>query len=657
MAITSGNWASATDPFILATAHSHVSVVDNLWSVKHIKLVDSHGYIGGFISDKDIQEIYWKNEDNEQEILNADSAGYLLSHDEGWREFGKMHKFSSSVAPTYCQPIIQGGPIDFTIWFAGVTSYIPRDNWSLFAYTAYAWEEKDPAQLLFSWLSYYIKSEFTLKDFLDQTSFQDASLYYDVNECPLSCWREVGLSISDQIKKVMDHTSDFLVIAPQDTTGDVLMSIKTRRGSVTSRDYVIDLESESVSKFTIRPTDRYTIDKLTAAYGPVYSPPNWNGFPSGTLVMPPVEYFNQERTRAIQKVGELDDDRNLDLELYYQASRANVCSHVDIGFWKDPQDELEIEFADPSHLNFESGDIVPVTGRGYDGTEKFLVTEKIVDWDTMLASCRLLMLRGIAGSSPRETSTANLILSLRPNSIGYFFDGSSSFPLDAPDPDQTRNFNRIWDESGAHAHPTIHTRGTLTPPGNPPEQWPLSDNKRNRWPGFTLTTGYGGLEISYDINDGRDALVSSLNNYTFYWVGNISSVSGTHYLFDSDDGGSNHLIFSACGGGTAGKVQFYDGSWHGTQNSVTGWQVLVFVCSFTGLSKIRRNGVDLDTGMAYSVKELSDSDNVSLACNAAGTAAGFNGHWMECHLFKGAHNDTLIERIESHLAERYGITI
>ena len=152
MAITGGDWASSTDPFLLATAHAFVSLDDQLTTINRLIIEDSEGFLGGFIQDKDVQELYFKNDDEVQEVLNVDSAGFLTANDESFKEFGILHTFSQSVAPTYPQPIIQPDPKDFYIWLAGISGGLPATlfDWSLFAYTAYAWERKDPAQLILS---------------------------------------------------------------------------------------------------------------------------------------------------------------------------------------------------------------------------------------------------------------------------------------------------------------------------------------------------------------------------------------------------------------------------------------------------------------------------------------------------------------------------
>lgn len=657
MSISAGNWASLTDPFILALAHNYTSTVGEI-TYNRIKLLGSEGFINGIVDDKDVQEIFWSNDNDVEKswpVTAFQTAG--TGPAAGYPEFGSFQESIGtgfiSFAP---QDLIEADPKTAYAFTTGKSS---GSVWySLFAFSAYAWQQKDPAQLLFSWIAHWTSSIFDLKDYLDQTSFQDASDYYDENPCPLSCWREVGLSISDQIKKVMEHTADFLVIGPADTTGEVTLALKPRRSGLTERDTVIDLEGESIRSYTIRPTDRYTIDYLNIDFGSLIM---MSGGPladdsSDYITTPKIEFPSDNRNRSTQKVNHDGADRSVDVDCPYHTTRQTAQSHLDIGFWKDDQDEIELEFADPSHLNFEAGDIVHVTGRGRDGTEDYLVSEKIPDLDTLLATCRLLRVRGIAGKTPRYADTDNLIMWLRPNSLGMHFDGVTTFPKDIPVVGDPRNFDRWWSEAG-YAHATEHTRGTVTPPGNPPELWPLTPDKQNGWPGFHCTTGYNGLEFSYDLTGGRNGINASSGNYTFYFAINISDVMDDHFLFESDDGGSNNLIISAAGPGTAGKLQYYDsGTWRGTQASITGWQILVFNLNTAG-SIIRRNGVNLETGLAYTAISMNGLSDFGLGVSADGDSNPFNGHWMECALFSASHDTATMEAIEAHLAEKYDISI
>ena len=657
MAITGGDWSSSTDPFILALAHAYSSTVGEI-SFNRVKLLGSEGFINAIVNDKDVQEIYWSKDGDVEKSwpVNAfQTAG--TGPAAGYPEFGGFDEnLGSGFVSFAAQDLIEADPKTAYVFTTGKSGGAVL--YSLFAFTAYAWEQKDPAQVLFSWIAHHVDSIWTLKDYINQTSFQDASDYYDENPCHLSLYREVGFSIDEQIKKVMDHTSDFLVIGPADTSGDVQLSLKTRRDGLTSRDAAIDLEGESVRAYTIRPTDRYTLDKVNASFGSVIMMAGGPlaDQPEDYITSQPIEFPSENRNKSMQKVGDASSDRTVGIECPYHILRENLLSHLDIGFWKDDQDEIEIEFTDLSHFNFEAGDIVPVIGRGYDGTELFLVTEKTVDWDTMKATCRVLMLRGIDGKSAVYADEPNLLLNLRPNSLGLFFDGSVSLPVTMPLADDPRNFDRLWSEK-EYSHPSQHTRGTVGPAAGPPGPWPLDANVRNGWPCFNLALETG-LEISKDLTGGRESiLTSAISDYTFYWVGNPTTITGYRALFESDDGGANNIIFAVSGSGTPGKVQYYDGTWRGSVDTIAGWQILVFALNSAAGSTIRRNGAQIEGSLTYTRRQMAVTDDYGLGVNAAGASGVFEGDWAECSLFQVAHDTATIESIEAHLAEKYNISI
>ena len=60
MAISAGDFASVTDPFLLAADVGYVSVTME-WANYRIRLVDSEGLLNGII-DKDTQDIFWQND-------------------------------------------------------------------------------------------------------------------------------------------------------------------------------------------------------------------------------------------------------------------------------------------------------------------------------------------------------------------------------------------------------------------------------------------------------------------------------------------------------------------------------------------------------------------------------------------------------------------
>ena len=650
MAISPGDWASSTDPFILALAHS--------WSAGPITtttvtLNSSSGFINGISEDKDIQEIFWAKDTDKSANFSATAVETeIFSFLDYLNEWPLTDEnISGSYNPYVTHDIVQQDPKDCKIVAFGKTA--GGVIYSLFAYSAFAWVEKDPAQILFSWIAHHTPSSVALKSFLDQSSFEDASDYYDENPIDMIVLREVGLSIDDQIKKVMDCTSDFLAVRPG-TDGVVSLSILPRRSALTDRTTVIDLDSESVSHFTIRPTDMFTLDEVVTKYGNSILQ---TVVPLKTVDLnasQPPQYVGDSINTVKQKVGGADDLRTTEIDAKYITARSNVLNHLDIGFWKNDQDELEVEFTDLTHLNFEVGDKVHFIGRGYDGTEDFVCTEKPLDIDSMKASARFIQIHGIAGKTPKYADESNLILSLRTNAIGDNDTGVATFPADVFNRDVHRSLDRWWDESGNYYQAVEHIRGT--PPGLPS----MTLNERERWPGL-VTSGLKGLEFVDDNNSGYNKIgTGGTRSYTLYWVGEIAGdySASAGYLLDCN--GADDLIFAVSGdGGGSGaynKYQFYDGLWRGSVDLQTGWQILVYVLT-SGSARIRRNGVDIETGLSYSPVQIDNAGTFGLMCSSGGTFGKVNGTHMEFHLFELAHLNATIQEIEAHLSEKYNIPI
>jgi len=648
MAISAGNWASVTDPFILALAHSWSGVTTGASS---ITLQNSSGFINGISEDQDVQEIFFSKDADKLSQFHATAVETeVFSFLDYLNEWPLLEEnISGSYNPLATHDIVQPDTKDCLIAHNGKTT--GGTTYSLFAYSAFCWQGKDPAQVLFSWLSHHVPSPIVLKDYLNQTSFQDASDYYDENPAPLIVIRKVGVSIAEQIKTVIENTPDYLVIRPAASGGYMQLEVIPRRSGLSDRPSVIDLTGKSVASYLNRPTDRYTLDEIVCRYGnsikQTVVPLSAGDLQDGQ----PQNYAGDTINSVRQKVGSDADLRSVSVDVPYQVKRADVLNHIDIAFWKDDQAEIEVDFADWSHLNFDSGDIVHFSGIGYDGTESFLCTEKTVDINTMLASARFLQLHGLAGKSPRYADNIFLTLSLRPNSIGDNFDGVTAFPATVMERDRPRSIDRWWDESGNYFNAVEHIRGT------PPAPLKMALDVRKRWPTI-LSNTFDGMEFVDDNNSGYNKIgTSGTKNYTFYYAGNITGdyAAASAYLLDCN--GASDIIFSvSSGGGAFNTYQFYDGLWRGTQAFAAGWQILVFVLKTTG-SKIRKNGADIETGLSYVARQIDNTGTFGLTADSGGTFAGTRGDHAEFHLFQTAHSDATIELIEAHLAEKYDITI
>lgn len=653
MAISAGDWASATDPFLMAADHAYTSTLGDL-SNNRIILYGSEGFLDAVTTEPDIQELLWIADTDAEKTWAVNAVNTQgVSVLDLITEFGKYQVNSGGTFELFTpRALFQPDPKTTYVYVTGKAS--GSVLYSLHVLTAYLWQRKDPAQILFSWIAHHVDSAFTLKDFLAQTNFQDASDYYDENPIELCLWREVGSTLAEQIKKVMHHTADFLAIKPAETTGELQLHIEPRQLGLTTRTTAVDLDSASVKTYRIKPTDRYTLDALAVKYGAhhVYArgPATLPDEPGDYDTSRPLDIPGVNRMTLLQKVRGTDADRQVETDAPYIPQRQIVANHLDLAFWADNQSEIEIEFADWTHFNFEVGDKIPVSGGETElDNEYFLVTEKNLDADTLLATMRGLSIKGIEGKRPAYADTDSHIFAVTPQTLGDYFDGTVTFPRDAAAVGEVRNLDRVFGLA-SRAHLSEMPRGTVT------NLQVDVETAGGIWPAL-VGDGSQGAEIKYKLNDFGALQTAAVSNFTAYWVINphAAGISSLGYLFEQD--GSTYDLAMVSSNGS-GLVQFYDGSgWRGTQAAISGWQILVFVLDSGGAS-IRRNGADLETGLTYNQTRLLQMEDKGFLCPASGSTTGaFDGELAEAHIFKAAHPMATIQDIESHLAERYGISI
>lgn len=672
MAITSGDWSSSTDPFILAESISWPSPVYGANSATLSNMPD--GPLFWDLSDIENCDLRFVDEANADRGFNLTThqisalnvgEGSALSReqpqfesDEGFSSYRDFYIYEMIPSPQ--------GSITYTIGFSPKTQGSGNFH-ELYAYYAYAWWDKDPAQIVFSWIAHHVDSSLTLKDYLNQTSFEDASDYWDIHRLRLSCIREVGSTIADQIKKLFQHSVDFLTIRPDPTDGDVELFILPRR-ALDERTTVIELESSSVAEYTIRPTDRYTLDAVSARYGQWVGRNTAGGAieqdykfdASGAIADSESEYFsNTYQYTHRTKVGPESADTELALNLPYHCKRSNISSHFSMMYWRDDQEEIEIKFADLSHLNFEAGDLVHVSGRGLDGTESFLVFEKEWYLDDLTATARLLRLNGLEGKFPHQVNTADLADCFRPDTLGYFYNTNVITLPGSPDDELARPYERWMSEGEEYTAAWEFDRGTGSSGGGIPGMPSFDVDRRNGWPGWECNT-FKGFQKDNDTSrhiEGITSVITAPTEWTAFFVINGDTTgTGAKYLWAHD--GTPDLIFAFEGGGTANKVQFYaNGSWKGSVDAINGWQILVFVLDDSGTftAKIRRNGADIETGLNFSSQDVINTGGLCFDFNGNGN--GFDGTFMEALIYGTRLADADIEAIEEHLAAKYEITI
>lgn len=654
MAIT---WSDSSDTHRLA----NVSLGTVTKYLGRWQLAASTGIINGIVANNDIQAVFFAKDDDKTYSFTV-SAVQAEAYVSGtyYNEFPPFLD-SANDDQWYTYPLGVADPKTvFMHYYYASTPSLPAGNYSLYWYAAYMWVEKDPAQIIFAMASFYSQlfAGSSLKAFLDQSAFEAASLAYDKNPCRLTVVREVGSSIAEQIKKIVNHTCDFLVIRP-DSTGIPKLALNYRRGGLTERTTAIDLESESISSYTLRPTDRNTLSRVISSYGKTilqrksyYPGPGLDDGQSN--VSPPFDYPGEYVAEVVQKVGAEDDRSEVRIDCDYSMYRTDVLGNIDPIFWQDDQDEIELAFADWTHFNFQAGDIVHVVGRGLDGTENFLVVEKEVDNDTLLATCRLLEIRGIAGTNPRAIPSAmtQRLLSIRPNSLGVFYDAEKTYPLQVMAKEEPRNGDRWWDESEFYCHPKEFLRGT--PPGLPTVDY----DKCNGWPAIIMSSGLKGLEFADSPTAGFNIPDSGFaSNMMLYVVANILAIPGALAwapFFHAN--GTNEILFGLYNG----SVAFYtdaDG-WQGSTAATTGWQILTFRLR-PSESVIRRNGVTLEdhTTLTYTNRRIYNTADFAIGCASNGTGSNLQAELAEMHLYADNHTDAEIAAVEAHLSEKYAITI
>lgn len=653
MAISSGDWSSATDPFLFATDVSYSSTVGEL-SDNRIRLNDSYGLLNGII-DKERQDLFWQNDGDSEKAwavsaMRTNGSGIA----NGYPEFGGFDQDigGGTFQSFYCRDLIHDDPKTAYIYVTGRSAGAVL--YSLFCYVALCWNERDPAQILFSWIAFHLdNSDFSMRDYLDQTSFQDASDYYDANPCGLTAIRQVGTSIAEQAKILFHHVADFLAITPAGSDRSAKLRILVR-GALYDRTTPIELDGRSVRAYTVRPTDRYRIDRIDARFGAITmlggsNPDDAADYLTGF----PIEFPHDSRNTASQKVGGQSAPNKISVDLPYHRTRQRVLNHLDLRYWKDDQDEVEVEFCDWSHFNFDVGDMVHFTGRGYDGTENFVVTEKELDIDTLQARARFLQLRGHNGKSAQYADGANLICNLRPNTLGHFVDGTSTYPKTAFIATDPRILDR-WFCEADYSHGRQINRGTGGPAGANPSPPKIALDELARWPVVEFDA-LSGLMQSVSLTSGFSAPHTSPTacDFTIYAVVRVDDVAAlTADIWTYSYSGSGFGVRFA-----SGVPKYYQGVTIGSGSALGGWQIVVWTLKSAASSTVRRNGVQLFSGGAFTQVALNNAGSFSIGCNNTGTGGQLDGAIAELAIFKTAHDVATTQQIEAHLSEKYGIAI
>lgn len=690
MAFAGGDWASATDPFILAPVGN---IAWGSWGAglgppydASISNVGEGVLLGNVNGDDDLVEIYWQKESDLDTLLPAPGwwrSSFTVSPVKHRGEFPNSLRIAERSSGTLDNFLLHPRIIDNAGASTGSVhvSYPAGGShgWcNLFVYFALAWSQRDPAQVLFSLIAHNTGGPVALKAYLNQTSFEDASDRYDEWPLPLSCWREVGSSHAEWAKKVIDHTADMISIRPDDTSGEYQMHVHVRR-SLNARTTAIDLDGESVSSYTVRPGEEYQLDAIRIGYGA------YDGFDSSissTHDYDEIEFRrkvmagegggnnwpNDMVTVSRQAVREPEDAREFSANFPW-LNCINETQHIDLNYFKGPQEEIEVEFADLSHYNYSVGDKVPVTGGPFDTQIECVVFEKSHRMQGLGANMKLLRLNGLAGTHPLAVDVANHGFAFRANDHGKFWgawvDGNNSYPQ-GTDNAHSNAYQLPYDRWLSHSRPNTTNdnnmslwqmdRGTSGPGAGNPEPPRFATYRANEWP-LLETVGFQDCyNAQWNSTKMGDFDTGVATDFTFYFVLYPLSLANGQYLFDASYLATLTVAFDD----GAGNIGFDDGGgFVGSIAPTTGWQILTFVLDGSAANQalIRRNGTTIESGLDYTRVRVQNNSDIAMLGQSNGNGNNYGGGFVEAYCFTSAHTSTEWDEIEAHLAQKFDITI
>lgn len=663
--ITDGEWNNAADPFVLALAASWGAF--NVATGVSIGTIDvlAKGPINGVWDDPDVQEVYLQKDADptirvpattsrisSATINTAGAAGY---------DFGRDYRVSGGVAEAWnvndkLTAVDVTADKLYAYWDFAFSANPAHPLFRLFCKTGYVWREKDPAQILTSMLIHY-SNDSLARDWLNKASVQAASAYYDSAPLRMSCMRKVGQSLLDQVVALFDQSSDMLCVRPADSDGKIQLHVCLRRQLV-DRPTVIDLDDPDwgVFEYALRPTDEHTIERLEVTWGDfVKRGPN-DANPAHYETGFPMKLSNGQ-DREVQYTYTLANPKRVAVEAPNVNHRADVLRHLDIGYWREDQQELTLSMG-MRHLNFECGDVIHLTGRrlsGVTSTDSWLVVEKDENLDDMTAQCQLLRLRHVAGKLASQLGAALFEFSeqtLQPwqrRPDGSYFAAARD--------DQPRPGDRWQDQGSSTHHASQMTRGAGGPAGANPAPPQVRENVAASWPGVFFGTqltrerwldlsSRGGLREIDQINE-------PAQEYVFFFVLRVDPALSlpSQYLFHCD-----FLALMYADG--AKKLAFNDSSGSGDQSSATDAPTGTFVVTFVlregaNAAKIRVNGADFQTNLDY-VKAVTSS-LCTLGGHSGGTLYGFGGYILRACAIIDDPGDADIAAHEAFLMDRYGV--
>lgn len=644
MSISGAQWGAASDPFIMATALSLSSWVDISTVGQQRLTFNITGALDVVTDDPDIQEV----------VLQEVAAPY---REVRIPEFRLTVSASTEFDDLEWIETPQGNPrgrvmvplVGADTSTAAQASYEPISSGPLpvrlVFRTGYAWKEKDPAQLITSWLQHYVRSDVDLSLHMDEDSFADASADFDaIDQLKMSCVREVGLSIMETVEKAMRQTVDFLATRPNETTGAMAMHY-IRRDLAVKRDNVIDLDNDiDVEDWSGGSDAALIVDSIAYTYG------NYARRLAGLIYQDVDEGKSWEYTSPMNLASTEDRDvwtrrasgDELKIDFPWVMNRFGLERHWDMGFWAHEQEEITFSMG-PRHFNFEVGDVVKVSCASFGLDEaSMLVLEKDVDLDDLGATITVRRAYGFAGARPHRV-WPDLSLWYKAETLGRQPHLTSILRPSATWTPPTSQQTRLRDlANGWHAEidtldPDEQNITTDEFPGTVPNDW-------SAW-----NANSAGLVIP----DADGALVERVCIVVMRSTASIGISDNT--LLHSTDGVTNSATVSIYRVASAGATVYANGGYNPgalLDYSAGRWHTWSFA---RGVVSIREDGVELVAGSAGSHPHFLDTSNTWLQSEGAGSNA--DGARACTEFIVGAASGGItvadVELVEAYLREKY----
>lgn len=658
MTISDANWNNSSDPFLMASAvtlsgFTDVSAVDG----NGVFTFDVTGALNIIVDDPDVQEWFVVSDTVPVESTLA-LAFWLIDseYDTGPAsavEYDGEAKNSFTVG--FSKIFGAEASTEAVIYIANHSILGGLDNGYIGCRVAYCWKEKFAPQIIMSMAMHYSSWKITMRDYMDKASFQAASMDYDTYKTTgigggaLSCWREAGSTLLEQIDKIVRQTVDWIAIRP-DANGVVKLHYVGRH-SGDERTTIIDFDDDShgVKGYRGGVNNDLRIDKLNLRPG---------GFGrrqgnSSSEIRGATSRFESSYGHPLNTDANEDDVRfmrstfnqSANISCPYWLTEHDLSRHFLMHYWAHEQEEISFEHG-LQHFNYNIGDRVHISCAklGLDGTEHFVVYEKDVDYDSLHAKVKVMRVYGYEGAPPsRFSQYDNCIAWFTPEQLGRQPQGLS---------DQVFESTSVWSPQNRREQRWMDQG---IEPGRYLQQLTAGDPTLSIFP-----SEYGGA-LSY----WPTLLAAPTSNEGLEAVGDHASNAEHTYIFVCKDNGGNDGINDEVllkGESTVGVSTFtiwkHKASANATQYGLSAvtpqgsvqllndsdWHTIVIRSG----GSLREDGVNVETGLTAHAHRLYNwtifSDAGADVCNM---------QVVEVIMVRVDLSDAECAEIEEYLLEKY----